>query len=81
MHVPDPELISRADGTSPEDSVLLAESVGLALRGGRQAGPGGAAGFRRLRHMFDLPFDEIAPVAGGDTGGGQAAGQPGPAAS
>src|SRR5262245_31408950 len=31
VHVPDP-VISRADGASPEDEVLLADSVGLALQ-------------------------------------------------
>lgn len=30
VHVPDP-VISRADGTNPEEQALLADSVGLAL--------------------------------------------------
>jgi DNA-directed RNA polymerase specialized sigma24 family protein len=34
VHVPDP-VVSRADGTSPEDEALLADSVGLALQGPR----------------------------------------------
>jgi hypothetical protein len=31
VHVPDP-VVSRADGSSPEDEALLADSVGLALQ-------------------------------------------------
>src|SRR5215469_10511218 len=31
VHVPDP-VVSRVDGTNPEDEVLLADSVGLALQ-------------------------------------------------
>ena len=63
VHMPDP-IISRADGTSPEDEALLADSVGLAL----QVVLGTLAHAERLafvlHDMFDLPFDEIAPVVG-----------------
>ena len=63
VHVPDP-VISRADGTSPEDSVLLAESVGLALQVVLdRLAPAERLAFV-LHDMFDLPFDEIAPVVG-----------------
>jgi RNA polymerase sigma-70 factor (ECF subfamily) len=63
VHVPDP-VISHADGTNPEDEALLADSVGLAL----QVVLGTLAPAERLafvlHDMFDLPFDEIAPMVG-----------------
>src|SRR5215470_3802219 len=62
-HVPDP-VISRADGTNPEDEALLAESVGLALQVVLETlAPDERLAFV-LHDMFDLPFDEIAPMVG-----------------
>jgi RNA polymerase sigma factor (sigma-70 family) len=63
VHVPDP-VISRADGTTPEDEVLLADSVGLALYVVLDTlTPAERLAFV-LHDMFDLPFDEIAPLVG-----------------
>jgi len=63
VHVPDP-VISRADGASPEDEVLLADSVGLALQVVLETlAPAERLAFV-LHDMFDLPFDEIAPMVG-----------------
>jgi RNA polymerase sigma factor (sigma-70 family) len=63
VHVPDP-VISRADGGSPEDEVLLADSVGLALNVVLETlTPAERLAFV-LHDMFDLPFDEIAPMVG-----------------
>ena len=62
-HVPDP-VISRADGTNPEDEALLADSVGLALQVVLETlAPDERLAFV-LHDMFDLPFDEIAPMVG-----------------
>jgi RNA polymerase sigma-70 factor (ECF subfamily) len=63
VHVPDP-VISRAGGTTPEDEVLLADSVGLALYVVLDTlTPAERLAFV-LHDMFDLPFDEIAPLVG-----------------
>jgi RNA polymerase sigma factor (sigma-70 family) len=63
VHVPDP-VISRADGTTPEDEALLADSVGLALHVVLDTlTPAERLAFV-LHDMFDLPFDEIAPLVG-----------------
>jgi RNA polymerase sigma-70 factor (ECF subfamily) len=63
VNVPDP-VISRADGTNPEDQALLADSVGLALLVVLQTlTPAERLAFV-LHDMFDLPFDEIAPIVG-----------------
>jgi RNA polymerase sigma factor (sigma-70 family) len=63
VHVPDP-VISRAGGTSPEDEALLADSVGLALQVVLETlSPAERLAFV-LHDMFDLPFDEIAPLVG-----------------
>jgi RNA polymerase sigma factor (sigma-70 family) len=63
VHVPDP-IISHADGVTPEDAALLSDSVGLAL----QVVLGTLAPAERLafvlHDMFNLPFDEIAPMVG-----------------
>jgi RNA polymerase sigma factor (sigma-70 family) len=60
VHVPDP-IISRGDGTSPEDEALLADAVGLALQVVLETlTPAERLAFV-LHDMFDLPFDEIAP--------------------
>jgi RNA polymerase sigma-70 factor (ECF subfamily) len=62
-HVPDP-VISRADGTSPEDEALLADSVGLALNVVLDTlTPAERLAFV-LHDMFDLPFEDIAPMVG-----------------
>src|SRR5689334_2625417 len=59
VHLPDP-IISRADGPSPEDEALLADSVGLALNVVLETlTPAERLAFV-LHDMFDLPFDEIA---------------------
>jgi RNA polymerase sigma-70 factor (ECF subfamily) len=63
VHVPDP-VISREDGTNPEDEALLADSVGLALNVVLDTlAPAERLAFV-LHDMFDLPFDEIAPMVG-----------------
>jgi RNA polymerase sigma-70 factor (ECF subfamily) len=63
VHVPDP-VISRADGMTPEDEALLADSVGLALHVVLDTlTPAERLAFV-LHDMFDLPFDEIAPMVG-----------------
>ncbi len=63
VHVPD-AVISSADGTSPEDEVLLADAVGLALQVVlEELAPAERLAFV-LHDMFGLSFDEIAPVVG-----------------
>jgi len=63
VHVPDP-VISRVDGATPEDEALLADSVGLALQVVLETlAPVERLAFV-LHDMFDLPFDEIAPMVG-----------------
>jgi RNA polymerase sigma-70 factor (ECF subfamily) len=63
VHVPDP-LISRADGPNPEDQALLADAVGLALHVVLDTlTPAERLAFI-LHDMFDLPFDQIAPIVG-----------------
>jgi RNA polymerase sigma-70 factor (ECF subfamily) len=63
VHVPDP-VVSRPEGTTPEDEALLADSVGLAL----QVVLGTLTPAERLafvlHDLFGLPFDEIAVVVG-----------------
>jgi|ERR1700722_19876029 RNA polymerase sigma-70 factor (ECF subfamily) len=61
VHVPD-AIISSASGASPEDEALLADSVGLALQVVLDTlAPAERLAFV-LHDMFDLPFDEIAPM-------------------
>ncbi len=63
VHLPDP-VVSRADGTSPEEQALLADSVGLALQAVLDTlTPAERLAFV-LHDLFDLPFDEIAPIVG-----------------
>lgn len=63
VHVPD-AVISSADGTSPEDEVLLADAVGLALQVVlEELSPAERLAFV-LHDMFGLSFDEIAPIVG-----------------
>ena len=62
-YVPDP-VISRADGPTPEDEALLADSVGLALQVVLDMlSPAERLAFV-LHDLFDLPFEEIAPMVG-----------------
>ncbi len=63
VHLPDP-VISRADGPDPEQEAVLADSVGLALQVVLDTlSPAERLAFV-LHDMFDLPFDEIAPMVG-----------------
>jgi RNA polymerase sigma factor (sigma-70 family) len=60
-HLPDP-IVSRADGTDPEDEALLADSVGLALLVVLETlAPAERLAFV-LHDIFAMPFDEIAPI-------------------
>jgi RNA polymerase sigma-70 factor (ECF subfamily) len=60
-HVPDP-LVSPAEGLDPEHEALLADSVGLALLVVLETlAPVERLAFV-LHDMFDVPFDEIAPI-------------------
>ena len=62
-HVPDP-IVNREDGIDPEHEALLADSVGLALLVVLETlAPAERVAFV-LHDMFDLPFDEIAPIVG-----------------
>jgi RNA polymerase sigma factor (sigma-70 family) len=62
-HLPDP-VISRTDRASPEDEALLTDSVGLALQVVLDTlTPAERLAFV-LHDMFDLPFDDIAPIVG-----------------
>jgi RNA polymerase sigma-70 factor (ECF subfamily) len=62
-HVSDP-IVSRAEGIDPEHEALLADSVGLALLVVLETlAPAERLAFV-LHDMFDLPFDEIAPLVG-----------------
>jgi RNA polymerase sigma factor (sigma-70 family) len=63
VHVPDP-IVSSVDGTTPEDEALLADSVGLALHIVLDTLPPAERLAFVLHDMFDLPFDEIAPIVG-----------------
>jgi RNA polymerase sigma factor (sigma-70 family) len=61
LHVPDP-IVTRADGGDPEQEVMLADAVGLALLVvlGELA-PAERLAFV-LHDMFAVPFEEIAPM-------------------
>src|SRR5579883_890478 len=62
-HVPDP-IVGAADGSDPEGAALLADSVGLALLVVLDTlAPAERVAFV-LHDMFDLPFEEIAPIVG-----------------
>ena len=62
-HVPEP-IVSREAGIDPEHEALLADSVGLALLVVLETlAPPERVAFV-LHDMFDLPFEEIAPVVG-----------------
>jgi RNA polymerase sigma factor (sigma-70 family) len=61
-YVPDP-VISLSDGVDPEQQVILADSVGLALQVVLETlRPAERLAFV-LHDMFDLSFEEIAPMA------------------
>jgi RNA polymerase sigma factor (sigma-70 family) len=63
VHVPDP-IVSRADGVNPEQALLLADSVGLALLVILETlKPDERLAFV-LHDMFAVPFDEIGPIIG-----------------
>ena len=63
MHLPDP-VISLISGPQPEEEALLADSVGLALLVVLDTlAPAERLTFV-LHDMFDLPFEEIAPMVG-----------------
>jgi RNA polymerase sigma factor (sigma-70 family) len=58
------QVIGHADGNDPEQEALLADSVGLALLVVLDTlAPAERLAFV-LHDMFDLPFDEIAPIVG-----------------
>jgi RNA polymerase sigma-70 factor (ECF subfamily) len=60
-HVPEP-VIDPAEGTSPEHEALLADAIGLALLVVLQALSPSERLAYVLHDMFDMPFDEIAPI-------------------
>jgi RNA polymerase sigma factor (sigma-70 family) len=63
VHLPDP-VISPGGQLGPEEEALLADSVGLALQVVLNAlAPAERLAFV-LHDMFDLPFEEIAPMVG-----------------
>ncbi|HVM96996.1 MAG TPA: sigma-70 family RNA polymerase sigma factor [Candidatus Acidoferrales bacterium] len=63
VHLPDP-IISRDDAVHPEDAVLLANSIGLALFVVLETlTPDERIAFV-LHDMFAVSFDEIAPIVG-----------------
>ena len=76
--VPDP-VLSPADGPTPEQEALLADSVGLALLVVLDTlTPAERVAFV-LHDVFDFPFGEIAPMLDRTPRSRQAAGQPGTA--
>ncbi|MFE6912000.1 sigma-70 family RNA polymerase sigma factor [Streptomyces erythrochromogenes] len=63
VRLPDP-IVSRPDGLDPEQEVLLADSVGIALMVVLETlAPAERLAFV-LHDLFAVPFDEIAPVLG-----------------
>src|SRR5437763_376824 len=63
VHLPDP-IVGRAEGTSPEDEAVLADSVGLALLVVLEMLPPAERLAFVLHDMFAVPFDEIAEIVG-----------------
>jgi RNA polymerase sigma factor (sigma-70 family) len=62
-HVPEP-IASREEGIDPEHEALMADSVGLALLVVLETlAPAERLAFV-LHDVFDVPFDEIAPIVG-----------------
>lgn len=64
--VPDP-VVSPADGPTPEQEALLADSVGLALLIVLDTLPPAERVAFVLHDVFDLPFGEIGPMVGRST--------------
>jgi len=63
VHLPDP-IVSREGALQPEEEALLTDSVGLALLVVLDTlTPGERVAFV-LHDMFDVPFEEIAPLVG-----------------
>ncbi|MGW7437892.1 RNA polymerase sigma factor SigJ [Streptomyces sp. NPDC054849] len=63
VRLPDP-VVSRADGLDPEQEILLADSVGMALMVVLETlTPAERLAFV-LHDLFAVPFDEVAPVLG-----------------
>jgi RNA polymerase sigma factor (sigma-70 family) len=63
VHLPDP-IVGRADARDPEQEMILADSVGLALLVILETlAPDERLAFV-LHDMFGVPFDEIAPIVG-----------------
>src|SRR5215469_3005578 len=60
-HLPEP-VVDPAEGTSPEHEALLADGVGLALLVVLDALSPSERLAYVLHDMFDVPFDEIAPI-------------------
>jgi RNA polymerase sigma factor (sigma-70 family) len=63
FHVPDP-ILSRIDGTSPEEEAIVADSVGLALQVVLETLPPTERLAFVLHDVFAVPFEEIAPIVG-----------------
>lgn len=63
VRLPDP-VVSRADSLDPEQEVLLADSVGIALMVVLETLPPAERLTFVLHDLFAVPFDEIAPVLG-----------------
>src|SRR5215469_10240683 len=61
LHMPEP-VVTRDDGTDPEQAVLLADSIGLALLVVLDTLAPAERLAVVLHDMFDLPFEEIAPL-------------------
>ncbi|MGZ9721878.1 sigma-70 family RNA polymerase sigma factor [Rhizobium miluonense] len=68
IHVPEPMVVHEAgNGTDPEQDALLADSVGLALLVVlEKLNPAERLAFV-LHDMFDVSFDDIAPIVGRTT--------------
>src|SRR6476660_5001534 len=62
VHVPEPIISSAATGLDPEQEVLLADSVGLALLVVLETLTRAERLAFVLHDVFALPFDEIAPI-------------------
>lgn len=60
-HVPDP-IVTDADGADPEQSAVLADSVGLAMLVVLDTLPPAERLAFVLHDMFAMPFDDIAPI-------------------
>jgi RNA polymerase sigma-70 factor (ECF subfamily) len=63
VHIPDP-ILSRLDGPDPEEEILVADSVGLALLVVMERlAPAERIAFV-LHDVFAMPYSEIAPIVG-----------------